>query len=70
MIFPSHPYDVEAWDMWKKVQDCHRKLFMKYGREYAGEMNTWDCYSVFCQECDEHDECFKHSDWFIGLIEG
>lgn len=63
----SHPYDVEAWDMWEKVGKCHEILWLKYGEGY---MTSWDCYITFCQDCNKHDECFKHSEWFIKLVEG
>jgi len=64
-----NPYDTEAWDMWGKVKGCHQRLYIQYGKE-LGEMNTWDCYQTFCQDCEEHDECFKHSAWFTDLVEG
>ena len=69
MVFPSHPYDVEAIDMWEGVKKCYQRLFIQYGNQF-GEMNTWDCYIEFCQECDKHDKCFRHSDWFTDLVEG
>lgn len=55
------PEDAEAWDMWGRVQDCHKRLYFQYSEE-LGEMDTWDCYQQFCIDCEEHDECFKHSD--------
>jgi hypothetical protein len=64
------PYDAEAWDMWGRVQSCHEKLFIKYYQEYDGDMTAWDCYQAFCQDCEEHDICFKNSDWFIHFIRG
>ncbi|MCK4553188.1 hypothetical protein KAT80_03215 [Candidatus Pacearchaeota archaeon] len=69
MIFPSHPYDVEAVDMWDRVKECHEELFIKHSKEYENYMTAWDCYIAFCQDCDKHDECFRHSDWFTDLIE-
>lgn len=65
-----HPYDVEAWDIFgrENIINCHRNLFLKYGGAWGGEMNSWDCYDAFCQDCDEHDKCFKSSDWFTDLI--
>lgn len=65
-----HPYDAEAWDMWGRVRDCHHRLFDKYSEEYGDYMNAWDCYDAFCQECEQHDKCFQHSEWFKELIEG
>ena len=61
------PPDAEAWDMWGIIKNCHERLYRQYGEE-LGEMNTWDCYQTFCQDCEEHDICFKHSDWFESLF--
>jgi len=69
MVFPSHPYDVEALDMWDHAGLCIERLLPKYREEYGGVMGQWDVYNEICQECDEHDTCFKHSDWFIELVE-
>ena len=55
--------------MFGRVQNCHEELFIKYGKEYDYCMSAWDCYIAFFQDCDKHDECFRHSDWFIDLIE-
>ncbi|MCF7910610.1 hypothetical protein K9L16_02985 [Candidatus Pacearchaeota archaeon] len=69
---PVYPFEVEAWDLWgrREIWECYKIKLEKFGEEFLDEMNSWDCYETFCQDCESHNKCFRNSDWFKGYVNG